>query len=109
MIVTQEQIESFRRDGVVLLEGVLDPKVVESGRKAVEEAIAHPGPQAEFIRADSTWTSISNDFSAPKLLENNSNNDDWIMFQDQFSWTRCPKMARFVFLTNQTWAGLQPN
>jgi ectoine hydroxylase-related dioxygenase (phytanoyl-CoA dioxygenase family) len=94
LIVTQQHIETFRRDGVVLLKGVLDSKVVESGRLAVEDAIAHPGPQAEFIRANSTWTSVSNDFGAP--ITPDRDKDDWIMFQDQFSSTRCPKMARFV-------------
>lgn len=95
-LVSLEQLERFRKDGVILLKGVLDPTQVENGRRAIEQAISKPGPQAEFISEGSTWESVSGAFQK----DSNANPNDWIMFQDQFSTKRCPEMSQFLRESN---------
>ncbi len=42
----QDQVEAFRRDGVVLLLGILTPGEVGGLRSAVDQVLEHPGPLA---------------------------------------------------------------
>ena len=43
MNITEKDIETYRRDGVVKLSGVFDPKWVDYMREATEECMNNPG------------------------------------------------------------------
>lgn len=93
---TASQIEAYRRDGVVLLKGVLSPEEVEMGQRAVDAAVANPGPFSEFIGANSTWQSITDLFEGGDSTNSKAGRSDWTMFQDQFSTRRVAEMVCFV-------------
>ncbi len=76
--VTQQQIEQYDADGILLLKDVFDPGWVEKMRVAVDEVLDKPGPQSMDINDDGdgrftfdTWIWTYNDrfrevvFSAP--------------------------------------------
>ena len=111
--VTQEQIDQYQRDGILLIRNALTKDQIEAGRIAVEEAMAHPGPQAEQIgpTSSTTWTSRSDTFDGRSSSSSSSSNGDsscstcspkptrnieWTMFQDQFSSQRCPKLLQWI-------------
>ena len=39
-----EKIDTYRRDGVVLVRGVLSPAEIDLARAAIEQVLAAPGP-----------------------------------------------------------------
>lgn len=45
--LSDEQIESYQKDGVICLRNVLDQARIERLRAALEDVLAHPGPQAK--------------------------------------------------------------
>ena len=131
--ITSKELETFQKDGVILLKDVLTPSQVEFGRTAINGAISNPGPQAEFIYLESTWNDVQEQFQQPITkqeeettnttttgtgsTETMTNGDkdvdatttttktsksttDWLMFQDQFSTKRCPKMKEFLTISN---------
>ena len=75
MNITEKDIETYRRDGVVKLSGVFDPKWVDYMREATEECMNNPGKMAEEY-AD---TEKSTRF-----------------FGDQFLWTYNTTFKKFI-------------
>ncbi|MDG1437486.1 MAG: phytanoyl-CoA dioxygenase family protein [Emcibacteraceae bacterium] len=75
MNITDEDIEIYRRDGVVKLSGVFDPKWIEFMREATEECMSNPGEMAEEY-ADSEKSTR--------------------FFGDQFLWTYNDKFKKFI-------------
>ena len=57
--LTQEQIEIFQRDGVLLLKGVIGAPWIETIKAAVERSLAEPGPDQEQIPVEGR---LLNDF-----------------------------------------------
>src|ERR1700752_124191 len=51
VIVTEEQIARYRRDGAVLLKGVLDASDLSLLEQGVEQAYADPGKRSSTVRA----------------------------------------------------------
>jgi hypothetical protein len=74
--VTPEDLLTYQKDGVILIKNVLNEFQIEAGQKAIEAAIANPGPQAEFISANpSTWEGLKDSFgdssSSDAILDGN--------------------------------------
>ena len=75
MNITDEQIETFNRDGVVKLTGVFDPKWIEFMRNATEENMNNPSQMAEeYAKAEKSTR----------------------FFGDQFLWTHKDDFKKFV-------------
>ena len=89
-VVTDADVETYLRDGVVLLRGVLSTEDLRLAERAIDLAIRSPGPWAEFIGADTTWEDI---FQEGAEREERG---DWVMFQDQFASHRIPEMRSFI-------------
>lgn len=84
---TIDEIQTFQKDGVVLLRGLLSAEDVTLAKSAINGGIAHPGPMAEFIGKDVKWNDLYADDAASR---------EWSMFQDQFSSQRVPEMKQLV-------------
>ena len=63
--ITESEISTYERDGVICLRGVMNPDWIETLRAATDEAMANPGPNAEiygdrekrsFFGDIDTWT-----------------------------------------------------
>jgi ectoine hydroxylase-related dioxygenase (phytanoyl-CoA dioxygenase family) len=57
-----ETIETYRRDGVVLVRSVLSPAEVETARVAIEHVLAAPGPFAQVASRPDDRGSFTEDF-----------------------------------------------
>lgn len=84
---TLDEIQTFQRDGVVLLRGLLSATDVALAKSAIDGGIAQPGPMAEFIGKDVKWNDLYADDAARR---------EWSMFQDQFSAQRVPQMKQLA-------------
>lgn len=49
VVVSKDQIDTFQKDGVILIKKALNSKQVHLGREAIAESILNPGPHAEFL------------------------------------------------------------
>ena len=56
--VTDEEIQQFRRDGVVCLRGIVAPEWIEKGRAGAEELRAAPSPIATVREKDDQYVLI---------------------------------------------------
>lgn len=75
--VTQDEVDTFQRDGVVCLRGLFDPTWVERMRASAEQSMAAPGElHAELA---------------------NEHGDQGRFFHDTFVWTRDSDCKDFVF------------
>lgn len=70
--VTDEQTAAYRRDGAVLLKGVLDAEDLRLLEQGVEEAYADPGPRSSTVRSPEgegeTLVETSPSLRSPALL-----------------------------------------
>lgn len=96
--MSKDQIDTFNKDGVILIKKALNSKQINLGRESIAESILNPGPHAEFLGEKDTK-------AAPQdIKEGNSNetdlglhhNSNWNLFQDQYSSVRCKKMKQFI-------------
>jgi ectoine hydroxylase-related dioxygenase (phytanoyl-CoA dioxygenase family) len=76
-VIGPEQIETYRRDGVVVLRGVIDPDWVVRLREAAEEGMAHPGELGAEL--------------------SDLRGEPGRFFHDTFVWRRLPACRDFVF------------
>lgn len=99
VVVSKDQIDTFNKDGLILIKKALNSKQVHLGREAIAESILNPGPHAEFLGEKDTK------LSSKDLQEGNGNEIDlalpdhysnWLLFQDQYSSVRCEKMKQFI-------------
>lgn len=72
--VTADDVEAYRRDGVVLLRNVFSSAWILYMREAFREGMERPGKYAEFMCSGTTWNSM---FEGGRRIE------DADMFQDQ--------------------------
>lgn len=90
-LVSESCVEAFQRDGVVHLPGAFGPAWLATLRGAFGEAMAHPGPQAEFIGKGVT---------RGNLFDAGNRSLDLEMFQDQLFFkdteVRAPAWADIV-------------
>ncbi len=61
-VITDEEVATFERDGVVCLRGAIDPEWVEKLRTGVESDLREPGPHAEVYTKDNEPGRFFNDF-----------------------------------------------
>jgi ectoine hydroxylase-related dioxygenase (phytanoyl-CoA dioxygenase family) len=60
--ISNETIDTYRRDGVVLVRGVLSPAEVETARAAIEHVLAAPGPLSQVASRPGDRGSFIEDF-----------------------------------------------
>lgn len=61
-MVSPELIDTYRRDGVVLVRGVLSPPEVRRAAEAIETVLMHPGPLSQVASKSSDPGSFTEDF-----------------------------------------------
>jgi len=72
--VTLQDIEAYRRDGVVHLQGAFSAEWVAYMRRGFRDGMERPGKYAEFIGAGATWDTMFAEGAKERTLD---------MFQDQ--------------------------
>ena len=94
LLVDDDAISRFERDGVVILRQAFSHDWVEKMRAAFSEAMQKPGKYAEFMGKDTTWENLFD-------VKNEGPNAGGLeMFQDQLFWQetteRVPAWAHIV-------------
>lgn len=74
--ITQEHLETFRRDGLICLRGVIAPQWIDALRAGVDQDLAEPGAHVEVYTKPGEPGYFFNDFDL---------------------WTHVPEMKDFVF------------
>ncbi|AZI58054.1 phytanoyl-CoA dioxygenase [Nakamurella antarctica] len=60
--LTAEQIETYRRDGVVLVRGALNPAEVATAAEGIDFVLAHPGPLSQVASRPGDPGTFTEDF-----------------------------------------------
>jgi ectoine hydroxylase-related dioxygenase (phytanoyl-CoA dioxygenase family) len=61
-VIAPADVEAYRRDGVVLVKGVLSPTEVALAAEAIEQVLAAPGPLAQVASSPNDPGSFTEDF-----------------------------------------------
>lgn len=77
--VTSEDVEAYRRDGVVLLRKAFSPEWVSFMRQAFREGMERPGKYAEFMRSGTTWKTM---FDEGREIGNLDMFQDQVFYED---------------------------